>query len=262
MRPTRLWLVVVLSSCLAAITLAQTTGSSSVQAVSVLRNAYSALVGKSAVNDVTLTGTVERIVGGDGETGSVTYKAVAGSNRLDLSFSSETISEIRSTTVTGVSGSWIDSDGVSHPMAGHNVMTDVGWFPLFAIGSFTASPNSVLSYVGPETHDGLSVIHVAAWQLIPVASGTPPVLPQHLSQMDFYLDPTTLLPLAIAFDVHPDTNALMDIPIEIHFSDYRTINGVPIPFHVQKFLNNGLFLDIQFQNAVINSGLTASSITN
>lgn len=214
------------------------------------------------MNDVTLAGTVERIAGGDDETGSVTYRAVVGSNRLDLSFSSGTLSEIRSTTTSGVSGSWIDSNGVSHSMAGHNVMTDVGWFPLFAIAGITASPYAVLSYVGPETHDGLSVIHVAAWQLIPVASGTPPVLPQHLSQMDFYLDPTTFLPDVVAFNVHPDNNALVDIPVEIHFSDYRSINGVPIPFHVQKFLNYGLYLDIQFQNAVINSGLTASSITN
>lgn len=262
MRPTRLCLVVVLSSCLAAMTLAQTTSSSSAQSVSILRSAYQALTGKIAVSDVTLTGTATRTVGGDDETGSVTYRAVLGSNRLDLSFSSGTLSEIRSTTLTGVSGSWIDSNSVSHPMASHNVMTDVGWFPLFAIGSFTASPNSVFSYVGPETHDGLSVIHVAAWQLIPVASGTTPVLPQHLSQMDFYLDPTTFLPDIVAFNIHPDSNALVDIPVEIHFSDYRSINGVPISFHVQEFLNNGLYLDLQFQNAVINSGLTASSVTD
>ncbi len=261
MRPTRLWLAVVLCSCLAAVTLAQTTSSSSAQAVSVLQNAYSALAGKSAVNDVTLTGTVERIAGGDDETGSVTYKAVVGSNRLDLSFSSGTLSEIRSTTVNGVSGSWIDSDGVSHPMAGHNLMTDVGWLPLFAISSFTASPNSVLSYIGPETHDGLSVIHVVACQELASVSGTPATLNQHLSQMDFYLDPATLLPVAIAFDIHPDNNALLDIPTEVRFSNYTNVSGVLIPFHVQKFINNTLNLDLQVQNASLNTGITAAQIS-
>ena len=261
MRPTRLWLVGVFSFCFAAFTIAQTTSSSSVQAVSTLQNAYKALVGKTTVNNVTLTGTVERIAGGDDETGSVTYRAVVGSNRLDLSFSSGTLSEIRSTTVTGVSGSWIDANSVSHPMAGHNVMTDVGWFPLFAIGGITASPNSVLSYVGPETHDGLSVIHFMAWQQFPALSGNAATLPQHLSQMDFYMDPTTLLPMAIAFNIHPDNNALLDIPTEIHYSNYQTVSGVLIPFHVQKFINNTLTLDLQFQNASLNTGITAAQIS-
>ncbi len=227
--------MLLVTFCFAAFTLAQTTNSSSVQAVSVLQSAYNALVGKAAVNDVTLTGTVERIAGGDDETGSVTYKAIAGSNRLDLSFSSGTTSEIRSTTASGVAGSWIDSKGVSHPMAGHNLMTDSGWFPHFTIGGITSSPNSVLSYVGAETRDGLSLIHVKVWQQLPSVSGSSAILPQHLSQMDFYMDPTTFLPVLTAFNIHPDNNALLDIPTEIRYSNYQNVDGVLVPFHVQKF---------------------------
>jgi hypothetical protein len=97
----------------------------------------------------------------------------------------------------------------------------------------------------------------------PGGSGiTAAVLPEPLSQTDLYLDPATFLPVIIAFNIHPDNNALTDIPIEIHFSDYRPVSGVLIPFHVQKFLNNGLYLDLQFQSAAINSGLVASSLTN
>jgi len=44
---------------------------------------------------------------------------------------------------------------------------------------------------------------------------------QRLSQTDLYLDSTTLLPAAMTFNIHPDDNALLDIPIEIHFSEYR-----------------------------------------
>lgn len=51
---------------------------------------------------------------------------------------------------------------------------------------------------------------------------------------------------------------MLDIPTEIHFSDYRTVNGVPIPFHVQKYVNNSLTLDLQFQTAVLNNNLPAS----
>jgi hypothetical protein len=248
------------SSCFAAFTLAQTT-SSSPQAVILFQSAYNAFVGKSTVKDVTLTGTVERIAGGEDETGSVTYRAVPGSSRMDLSFSSGITSEIRTTTANGVAGNWIDPDHVSHPMAGHNVMTDVGWFPLFAIGGITSSPNSLVSYVGLETRDGESVIHVTAWQQFPSVSGDSATLPEQLSQMDFYLDPKTFLPVAMIFNMHPDNNALLDIPAEIRYSNYQNVDGVLIPFHVQKFVNNVLTVDLQFQNASLNTGITAAQIS-
>ena len=73
------------------------------------------------------------------------------------------------------------------------------------------------------------------------------------------LDSTTFLPDAITFNIHPDNNALLDIPVEIDFSDYRPVSGTQVPFRIQKFLNNSLFLDFQVQNAAINSGLSASA---
>ncbi len=76
--------------------------------------------------------------------------------------------------------------------------------------------------------------------------------------MDFFLDSTTFLPAVTTFNIHPDNNALLDIPIEVRFSDYRAVNGVQVPFHVQKFLNNGLILDLQFQTAALNTGLATS----
>ena len=233
------------------------------QATTVLSQAAAALTGSVAFHDVTLTGTAERIAGGDDDTGSVTYKAIAGSSRLDLSLSDGITSEIRTSTANGVVGSWIDSSGLSHTMAGHNVMTDVGWVPLFTLQGILSSPYSAVSYIGLETRGTASLIHVTSWQLPPSGSGTEAaVLPEHLSQTDLYLDPTTFVPLIVAFNIHPDNDALRDIAIEIHFSDYRSVNGVLIPFHVQKFLSNGLYLDLQFQSAVINSGLTVNTATN
>ena len=232
------------------------------QAATLLSQSAAALTGRLALQDVTITGSAERIAGGDDDTGSVTYRAIAGSSRLDLSFASGTASEVRTTTASGVTGSWIGSDGASHPMAGHNVMTDVGWFPAFTVKGILSSANSMLSYIGLETRGNSSLIHVTSWQQIPSVSVDAAALTQHLSQMDLYLDPATFLPSIVAYNIHPDDNALVDIPIEIHFSDYRSVNGILVPFHVQKFLNNGLYLDFTFQNAVINSGLTASSFAN
>jgi hypothetical protein len=78
--------------------------------------------------------------------------------------------------------------------------------------------------------------------------------------MDFFLDSTTFLPTNVTFNIHPDDNALLDIPIEARFSDYRAINGAQIPYHVQKLVNNNLYLDLQFETAALNTGLVVSQL--
>jgi hypothetical protein len=241
------------------------------QAVALIQRALAALVGRATVSDVTLTGTAQRIAGSDEETGTSTLTAMSvGNSKLSLSFPSAVSSEIRNSAGTPLSetsttqgpqpvGAWSGPDGVLHATAEHNLMTDASWFfPAFTINDVSASQSFVLSYIGSETHNGLSALHVTAWRTFPGFTQAPPLL-SHLTQMDLYLDPASCMPVALDFNIHPDNNATLDIPVEIRFSGYQPVNGVQVPFHVQKYLNNGLVLDLQFNNAVLNSGLTAAS---
>jgi hypothetical protein len=233
------------------------------QAVALLRQAFAVLTGGVPVSDVTLTGTARRIAGSDDETGTATLTAMAtGSSKLNLSLPSGANIEIRNSAPSGQTpqpaGAWSGPDGVLHAMTQQNVMTDATWFfPALTAGSIS-SQGFQLSYLGQETHNGLSALHVAVCQIFPGLAQVPPLL-QHLTQMDVYLDPTTSVPVALDFNVHPDDNSAVDIPVEIRFSSYREVNGIEVPFHVQKYLNDGLVLDLQFNNAVLNSGLTAAS---
>jgi hypothetical protein len=182
MRITRLLISsVILCFCVANILLAQSTSTtSSTQAVTTLQNSISALTGKTAVNDVTLTGSVEWIVGSDQENGSATYKAVATANNLNMSFAGGTRSEVRT---LGASGTWTGLDGVSHSMAYHNLLTDPGWFPLFALQNAASASSTVLAYVGPETQNSVSVIHLTASQQQSTGSATTEsTLMQHLTK--------------------------------------------------------------------------------
>ncbi len=261
MRPSRVWSAVVLAICFAATVVAQSPSSSTPQALTTMHSAFQALAGNTTVTDATLTGTAEWIAGSDDETGTVVLKTISGANRLDLSLSAGTRSEIRSSTDNGPVGSWIGPDGVSHPVANHNLMTDAGWCPVFTLASLTSSSNTVLTYVGQETRNGASVIHISASQQFPNPSGDSVSLMQHLTQVDIYVDPTTSLPVSYVFNSHPDNNALLDIPTEIRYSNYQKVEGALIPFHVQKYINNTLTLDLQFQIASLNTGLTAAQIS-
>jgi hypothetical protein len=241
------------------------------RAIALIQRALAALVGRATVSDVTLTGTAQRIAGSDDETGTATLTAMSvGNSKLSLSFPSAVSSEIRNSAGTPLSetsttqgpqpvGAWSGPDGVLHAMAEHNLMTDASWFfPAFTINDVSASQSFALSYIGQETHNGLSALHVSALQTFPGFTQVPLLL-SHLTQMELYLDPASYMPVALDFNVHPDNNANLDIPVEIRFSGYQPVNGVQVPFHVQKYLNNGLVLDLQFNNAVLNSGLTAAS---
>ncbi|MGH9625505.1 MAG: hypothetical protein ACRD4G_14355, partial [Bryobacteraceae bacterium] len=229
------------------------------------------------------TGTARRIAGSDDETGTATLEATsAGDSRVELSFGSGNRVEIRNHSGTplanalppGVTvpaaamkpqpvGAWSGPDGVVHGMAAHNTMTEAAWFfPALAIGDIAKSPLWVLTYIGPETHDGVSVVHVQAAQQIPAVANAPQQVVdsvRNLTRTDLYLDPNSLLPVALAFNTHPQNNVSADIPVEIRFSAYQTVNGIAVPMEVQKYLNNGLVLDLQFSKATLNSGLSTSA---
>ena len=228
------------------------------QAIALLAQAVAALQGAATITDVTLSGSARRVAGSDDETGSAVFKAIVdGSSKLTLNLPSGTHSEVRANSDNGPVGSWSGPDGMSHPLAYHNLFTDAGVLPTLLLVGFAKS-SAVVSLVGPETRDGANVLHLSAYQQIAAFAGTDPSLSQRLSQTEIFLDATTLLPRAIAFNVHPDNDSLLDIPIVVDFSDYRSVKGAQVPFHIQKSINNSLALDLQLSSAAINTGLSTT----
>ena len=230
------------------------------QPSTLLQQSLAALVGNTTLSDITLTGTARRIAGSDDESGTFTTKAISGdAGRIDLSLPSGQRTEILNSTTTPPTGYWSGPDGVSHPIAYHNLLIESAWFcPAFGIAQRLSTTGYATTYVGLETRNGQAVQHVSVSQSsnLPTIPGVPSV--QRLSQLDFYLDSTTQLPLVITFAAHPDNDALIDIPVEIRYSDYRAVGGLQMPYHIQKYVSNNLALDFQVQSVVLNSGVNAS----
>ncbi len=156
-------------------------------------------------------------------------------------------------------GGWSGPDGVVHQIAYHNLVNDWGWFPLFSVVA-GSSQNSVVTLIGNESRNGQSVIHISVAQQFHSLPPDSASLMAHLSQVDIFLDAATLLPAAITYAIHPDDNALQDIPVELQFSSYGSISGVQVPHEIRKFINNSLALDLQFKTATFNTGLSATQI--
>jgi hypothetical protein len=237
-----------------------TPTASSPQAVTLVSQAVAALTGSITVNDVTLTGTGTRTAGSDVESGSVSLKALAGGqSRLDLIVAGGTRSEIRNLDSNGASqGFWIGLDGTINSMANHNCATDAAWFfPALSVLSRLSNPNLLVTYIGNETRGGVSVQHLHFLIQNPVAAG----VFQQLSAEDVYLNASSNLPVAITFNAHPDNDASANIPAEIDFSNYQNVNGVQVPFRIQRLLNGSVLFDLTIQSATLNSGLTAAAFS-
>ena len=265
MRFARTYVLAFLSFLLVFPIVAQQATSSTTQssprALTLLQQSLAVLTGGQTLADITLSGTAHRVVGPDDESGTATYKAISGANRLDLSLSGGARSEIANLSAGPPAGSWSGPDGIAHPMALHNLTNQASIFPAFALSALTPSQNFVVTLVGQEPKNGVSVYHLSASQQFPHMATKTAAIEQHLTQIEIFLDVSTSLPVALDFSVHPDNDAGLDIPVELLFSDYRPVNGAQIPFHVQKFLNHSLLLDLQFANAELNSGLSASSFS-
>ena len=254
----RIRLPFLLFACLAVLDLRTGAQQIAPLALQLLQASLVAQTGQVTVQDVTLSGTVQYVAGSDDETVPITLQAIAaGSARSGVSLAAGALTETRQLKSTGPSGSWSNGNGVSHSMVGHNLMTDAAWFfPLFIVQRLLSDPNAVVSYLG----NGGGTLHLQAVKATPSnLSGIAATQLQHLSQIDLYLDAASFEPVGLGFNIHPDNNALIDIPVYIQFSNYQQTNGVSVPMHIQKYVNSTLALDIQVQDAVFNTGLSQSS---
>jgi hypothetical protein len=237
---------------------AQNPLSSDPQALTYATQSMAALTNGTSISDVTLTGNFTLSSGSDNQSGSVTlYAKGIGESRVDLSLSGGTQSDVRNATSGSPAGSWTKNGGSPTAYAQHNCWTDAAWFfPTLSSLTQSSNPNFVFKYIGQEQHGGVTTQHIQVYQ----SSAQNPDL-QRLSTSDFYLDAGSLLPSAVAFNVHSDTNMNTNIPIEADFTNYQLIAGIQIPFHVQQLINGNLFLDITLTSAALNTGLSDNLFT-
>jgi len=229
------------------------------QAILLAQQAQLALTNGLAVSDISLNASAQWIVGGTNASGTVTLKAKGiAESRLDISAGNAARSEIRNDT-SGPDGQWMGADGVRHSISPHNCWTPPAWFAPNVLVQEMLGSSVVLSYLGRETRSGVAVDHL---RLNRPSTQTNPQLArdlQKLSTVDTFLDASAHLPLAVLFNTHPDNDYGRDIPIEIRFSDYRSVSGVTVPFRIQRSMQGVLNLDLTVTAATINSGLADSA---
>lgn len=226
------------------------------QGLAVVQSAVKALAGQTAITDVTLQAMASYVAGSDEETGTVTFIALGNmESRVLLSLSGGQHLEIRNL----FAGTWSGPDGMVHLMTSQNCFTDASWFfPAMTLQAVLTDPQMAVAYLGTDASKGRALLHL---QVARIVAGQPVSAYAdflRLSTMDFYLDPQSFLPLVLDFNIHPATNGIIDIPVEIQFGDYRDTNGALIPHRIQKLVVGTLTLDLTVSSVALNSGVPAS----
>ena len=214
-----------------------------------------ALTGGNPVNSVTESGSVTRTLGGDQEPGSITLQSTGiMTSEMDISIAAGVRSEIRTFSGGYPDGVWVDLQGNRHPMSLHNCWTDAVWFfPALSLLVDYADPNLIFDDLGQEQYGGSSVEHIRVHRIAQGLSQNQARLLARLSTVHYYLDSQTAIPRALAFAAHADADQEINIPVGVIFFDYRSVNGILVPFQIAESLNGTSLLQITISSASPNN---------
>ena len=213
-------------------------------------------VGKT-IQNVRISGYASWYAGSLEDSGTVTLTASAdGSSQMQLLLGG---SGKRTETQAGVGSnatcSWAGADGITHEVRSGSCWRPVLWFlPALSLQTSSLSGSLRVVDLGMGTVGGSTNIHRHLQSQITL-SDVPDALATDVMQQsktEIGLDPISHLPTTLTYSVRPDSGAQVAIAIEVHYSDYRTVDGVQIPFLIQRYVNGSLQLEIHINSAEIN----------
>jgi hypothetical protein len=245
------------------------------QGPTLVQQGLAALTGGVELRDVTLTGTSNVASPTGAQSGSITLTATAiGQEQLAFNAPDGTHTDVRDFSGGGRAGRFSAPDGTSGNIPPQSLpgIHPAWFFPAFVMTTASSSSNFAAADLGQEIRNGAAVRHLAVW-LQP--SGSAPLFQESLqrfTQQDLYLDPASLLPVAMTFRTRPFNPKNPDVPLrpiptaphkveqEIRFSNYQRVQGVTVAFHIQIYINGALVDDIQISSATLNTGVTITAL--
>ena len=140
---------------------------------------------------------------------------------------------------------WTDQAQVVHKTSFLNCIPPAWFFPGLTLLAGNPDP-SVAAWTAASSANDSQGDHLFFQFTFPDSSPQDPLL---LKPFELVLSPDTHLPRYATFRIRPDNGMNADTSIRIAYSDYRRVSGVMIPFHIQRFVNDGLVLDLNITTA-------------
>lgn len=211
------------------------------------------------VTKVQITGNANWYAGSLEDTGNATLTASStGETTVQLSLAKKGLwTETQGPIASGRICQFTGSDNTVHTLDITQCLKPVVWFlPSISLQSRVMPTGVGVSDIGVGSVSALAKEACRHLNAQLVFADLPNDLMEQImkeSTTDIGLDPQSLRPKVLSYKLHSDDGSqTVVIPVEVHFSNYQKINGVEIPFLIQRYVNGTLQLEIKVDAAQIN----------
>jgi hypothetical protein len=214
----------------------------------------------ATVHDLTESGEIT-FHWGEGVKGSVTIQTLGGNH---FRMEADLPEGMRTWVVNDGNGTKREADQKALPLSSENAV-NLGnlTFPIAQIAAVLGDAKADVSLVGVETRDGRSIYRLRVKGQLGLSSEPIPVLPV---VKDLLVDALNFSILSVEdrpFQTYEPGGKPSDKPSrEIEFGDFRTVNGVLVPFSISTKLMGQRTLSIQLTSVAFNGNLTPDNFKN
>lgn len=190
-----------------------------------------------------------------GTTASAKFYALGSDKvRIEVTTSAGTRKQVSN----GQSAWIVDTDGTAKYVTQRALApVGIGFWPQLFLARDLADTTSDVEYIGSETQNGAQVQHVRVTR----HENTFARPELNRTRYDVYLDPSTGLVLGVEFLRRAPANLRMFIPVQLRFSDYRSVAGLMIPFQIAEYVRGQLHNQTQITTFQVNQGAQLSDFT-
>lgn len=206
-----------------------------------------------AVQDFTATGSITYYWAGDEVRGTATLRGKGISAfRLDAALPSGA----RSWFVLNGDGKLRDTDGNVTDIPLHNALGLAALsVPLQRVAANANDASFSIYDKGVVQMGGQQFRQIRFEQPVP-AKTDPDGSIGRLGTFDLFIDPLSNLIVGLHDQTHPVVSMNIDIPRALYFSDYRSVNGVLMPFSISEWIGGQRVWSLQLTSITVNTGLT------
>jgi len=224
----------------------------------ILAEASKAFSGNKPISSVEMTGRATWTAGSDKQEGSARLIAKStGENLAEFDLGNGIRIEKQSAITTDRMCSWSGKDGVEHDVNSPNCWTATTWFlPHLALQEETIPNLVVLANMTKDKQSKLTP-HIYHALVLPAPqtdrkqSLSAEQLIQNWSATDIALDPQTALPASLRYTIYSD-DGIASLSVEVRYSSYKSISGVEIPMHIERYVNGSIQVSLDIDTAAIN----------
>lgn len=223
------------------------------QAVAILHATLATMGGQgaAAIQDTVVHATVTppASLGGNPGTLTITTKG-AGMLRTDGAGGGKTASTIfnngRELRSTGQGWTSAHASNATHERIAH--------LPALMLFYEIARAEISVAYVGEETLEGHSVHHISIARVTNTGNASVDQTLTHNSELEVFVDAQTNMIAKISYRHVAENDWRQSLPMEIYYSDYRTVNGIAIPFHQRHVYAGHPIGEIEITSVAVNQG--------